>query len=745
MFKHLANLVTNYPRWVLALWLLVVGLALPLAVQVAEVLTGQAVAPPGSADPHIQELLATDFAMRSRYEMILVARSDGDRVGTPGFDEPYAGAVASALAEVRSASIQDYRNTSGLPLVSPDGQTTIGLIELDAPSLLEAKAGAKRLRDRFESEAALEFSLSGGPATLLEIEEISERDARRAELFGLPLSLAVLIVAFGALVAAGLPLLVAVASIIISFAVLFLLGQVYTFAVFTQSIVTMIGLATGIDYALLIVNRFREEYRVSLDSREAARVTTLSAGRAVAFSGLTVVLALTALLVPPLPFIQSMGIGSIVVIMVSVSVAVTALPAALALLGHRVNWLKVTRHEPGMRMRGFWRRRAELTMARPWLWVVGGVAFLLLLSLPVLRMQVSDSEERSLSMKTDAGKVAEALSSVGLKGFLNPVDILLDFGEQGFYHPNSVRSLSALSRELGLHEMIGGVFTATSTTLPRLLMFQYYGQQETALASPLADLARATVSDNGRFTLLRVFPTEALTPREGSRLIEWIGSTLDEAKVDAMLGGGFVVDRAWNAVLYRSFPISLALVYLFTLVLLALAFHSIVIPLKAIFLNTLTLGAAYGVITAVFQDGLLNQVVGLNSALGFVDHSAPLFIFAIVFGLSMDYEVFLVARIFEAHSRGRSDREAVASALEVTGGVITSAATVMIIVFSLFIFSEVILIKTLGVGLVVAILLDATLVRVILVPAFMNLAGRWNWWLPKPLALLATKVGMSHD
>src|SRR5690606_577577 len=294
----------------------------------------------------------------------------------------------------------------------------------------ERVAGVRAVLDR---AADVEFALSGGPATVVELEAVSNRDARRAELYGLPIALVILVLAFGALVAAGLPLLCAVATISVAAAVLFWLGHWLQFAVFTGTIVTMLGLATGIDYALLIVSRFREELRVDADPRAAAERTTLGAGRAVAFSGLTVMVALAALLIPPVAFIRSIGIGTMVVLLVSVLVAITAVPATLSLLGHRVNWLRVTRREPGLRSRAFWYARAVQIMKRPMLWTVVGGAVLVALALPALRMQVADPGARGLTQATEARQVVEGLSGLGLDGLLSPFDAVIDFGERGFY------------------------------------------------------------------------------------------------------------------------------------------------------------------------------------------------------------------------------------------------------------------------------------------------------------------------
>ncbi|HET8986247.1 MAG TPA: MMPL family transporter, partial [Trueperaceae bacterium] len=258
--------------------------------------------------------------------------------------------------------------------------------------------------------------------------------------------------------------------------------------------------------------------------------------------------------------------------------------------------------------------------------------------------------------------------------------------------------------------------------------------------SEIAPLARATISEDGRYVLVRVVPDGALTPADGGAIHAALTASLADLGLTGQIGGGYVRGTEWTEVLYRSFPLALGVVALATIVLLGLAFRSVLIPLKAVALNVLTVGAAFGVLTLVMQDGWLSRLLGTGPVLGYIDTSAPLFIFAIVFGLSMDYEVFLVARIREAHVAGLSDHDAVASALAATGGVITSAAAVMVTVFALFLFSHVELIRMLGLGLTVAVVLDATLVRLALVPALMTLAGRWNWWLPGPLRWLARQT-----
>lgn len=731
MFKLVGLLVSRYPRWVLVAWFVLALGSLPFGVRVGEVLTGQPEAPASGAAAAVKRVLARSFAQSEDDLLVLVVRGKPLAAGGADYDL-LLDELAERLLEVPHVTyVRDYRSAIGLELLDADANFSVVQIGLSTGGLADGKEIVGQVREVLGGFKGVTFDLSGGPATIIELEQVSERDARRAELFGLPISLLILLVAFGAAVAAGIPLVSAVTTISVSSALLFFLGQRFEFAVFTETIVTMLGLATGIDYALLIVNRFREELRATFDAREAARVTAATAGRAVAFSGLTVLVALSALLVPPVGFIRSIGLGAMVVLLVSVLVAITAVPATLALLGHRINWLRVSPREPGLRSRAFWRARAISIMRRPLFWALSGVSLLLLLALPALRMQVADPGARGLSEATEARRALGALERLGLEGVLNPFDVLVDFGEDTFYHPSHVRQVSLLARQLAELDGIANVLSPFALAgIPRLFLYQYYASAATALGSEVAPLVEATVSTDGRYVLLRLFPDGAITPSMGAELHDAIEEALAQVGLSARIGGSYVEGVEWTAALYDYFPLALALVALATALLLGLAFRSLLIPIKAVLLNALTVGAAFGVLTLVLQDGVISKLFGLGPVLGYIDTSAPLFIFAMVFGLSMDYEVFLVARIHEGHERGLSDREAVATALSTTGGVITSAAAVMITIFVVLMFSHVELIRTLGLGLSVAVLLDATLVRLALVPSVMVLAGEWNWWLP---------------
>ncbi|HEX7022040.1 MAG TPA: MMPL family transporter, partial [Trueperaceae bacterium] len=381
-------------------------------------------------------------------------------------------------------------------------------------------------------------------------------------------------------------------------------------------------------------------------------------------------------------------------------------------------------------------------------WAIGATLLLVVLGVPAYQMQLGDPEAKGLSRDTDAHQVQLALEDLNLAGFLNSYDVLIDFEgrDGGFFDARSVREIAEFTRAVGELDHVDEVMSPTTTPgVPGLFLYQYYASRETALASSLAELVRTTVSKDGHSALVKVYPTEGLTPAEGRQLAGDLRDLLARSDLHGLVGGDNVGDSEWTDVLYQKFPLAVGLVYLVTLVLLGTAFKSLLIPIKSILLNTLTVAASFGVITLVFQNGVGASLLGVSGGLGFVDTSVPIFIFAIVFGLSMDYEVFLVARIYEAHQRGMSDKEAVSEALGSTGGVISSAAAIMVVLFSLFIFSQVMLIKMLGVGLSLAVLLDATLVRLALVPAVMSLAGRWNWWMPRPAKRLVERLDLGHE
>lgn len=759
MFHRLSLLVIRKPRLILVTWFVIWLLALPFASRISEVLSSEVDTAPGSVAASVERDIRQNFATLDGYSVYLLSKAEAQPSPTD------AVAYESFLRELEdNPIIGDVTSPSEaltLPLKADNG-AAVARIDLNAADFAEAR----ELTYQLSQELPAGHHLTGGAALENELIDISEADVRRAELFGIPLSLIILIFAFGAVVAASLPLLVAMLSVTLSLALLFLIGQSWTLASYAQIIVTMLGLATGIDYALVIINRFREELRRGLDKVEATAITTRSAGRAVVSSGFTVMIALCALLIPRSQFVQSIGVGGIVVLLFSVSTSITLLPALLVLLGKNVNALSLTylwrrfrlyrhvkkgnvtfsSHQLGKRSQAFWQRWAERVLRYPWAWAVSGVALLLVLSLPALNMNLSVAGIQNLTEDVAARQDYDLLVDMRLDSLLRSYDILIDMGEKGFYHPSSVRKISKVTRAITKLEHTQYVLSPTyAPSLPSIMLHQYYATEELARQSVVAPLVESTVAPAGRYVLIQVFPERIINNGDAQEFQQQLYHLLSEHELQGRIGGAYVRDIEWLENIYTSFPWAILVVYLATFVLLGLLFHSLLIPLKSIIVNTLTVLASFGIITLVIQEGYGGQLLGLSAPLGFIESAIPIFIFASVFGISMDYEVFLMARLFEAHQNGLSDREAVTYAIARTGSVITNAAAIMVVVFMVFLFSHLILIKTLSLGLSVAVLLDATLVRLAIVPATMLLLGRLNWWLPKPVAWLAQRLDLQHD
>ncbi|MDZ7707554.1 MAG: MMPL family transporter [Trueperaceae bacterium] len=731
MIDRLASLLLARPRAVLLVWTLILAVGAPTAARLSSVLSTDAGFAPGGAAEHVDRVLGDAFASHDRPELLLVSEAP---------TSAFRGVVDRVADLDQVVAVRDGRNDPLLQELAM--QLSVALVEVRDGDDGQVASAVDAVRAAVADRSGDPIYVTGASVVDLDLKRTSERDAFRAELIGLPLSLAVLVVVFGSWVAASLPLIAAVTSITVSFALLFVLGQLVQIAAFAQIIVTMLGLAIGIDYALLLVNRYREELRNDPDTETALRVTLRTAGASVLFSGSTVLLALSALLVPPLGFVRTMGAASMIVLAVGMAVAVTAVPAMLVLLGANVDAGRIGRRAPGTRSTTFWRSWSERVLARPRLWTITGTTFLLLISSATLTMRFGFSGVEGITGTSDTSRAQRLLVDAGLAGLLEPYNVLLDFGERGFFHPSSVRAVSGFAREIRTLDDVDRVLAPTTAgTLPGLFVQQYYATRELAMESPLADVARATVSTAGRYALIRAFPTGAEVSSSLGRTLEQMAQ---EAGLVAVVGGARVGGQEWTRTLYGNFPWAMALVFVSTFVLLGLAFRSLAIPLKSLVLNTLTVGSAFGVITLVFQHGWAGGLFGVPGGLGFVETSVPIFIFAVVFGLSMDYEVFLISRVAESHRLGRSDREAVGDALASTGGVITSAALIMVVVFSVFLFSSVVLIKTLALGLTVAVLLDATLVRSVLVPSTVVLLGDWNWRIPRWLGRLIDRIGLQH-
>ena len=744
MFKLIADLVSKRPVWVLLFWVVLLVVSAPFAALAPKRLVGSASAVANSEAQAVNKLFETKFNQKQIDRTIVVSQSS---LGSedPKFKNQYNTLTAELGRLNGVSSVTRYYDDSPLKLRSKDlefdGKTiTATILET---RLKKPEAVLENIREKVKASTIpdTKFYVTGATAVTQDFLNLSESDTKRSEFSALPLIALILVLAFGALVAAGIPLIVGMVSITVAMAAVYGVTQFFEVSSFAQSVITMLGLGAGIDYALLLVNRFREELASGRDPRQAAANTSRTAGRAVAFSGLTVAIAMAALLVPNLLFVRSMGIAGVIVVILTVLSSITAVPAMLALLGDRVNSPRKFQFKftSSSQSNGFWHIWAERVMHRPWLSSILIVAFLLFLAAPALQMQLGYTGAFGLSNHVESRKGLALIQPLELGGAMDSFEIVLDLGKPGGFDSEARRNWRKLDKALVAMSDVRVVIS------PFLVGLSDSNGGTGNGFGALDTLTKRSISSDRQYLHMSVIPKNAVHPAEINGWIERLRSSIKNAGFSKhLLGGSPIGAQEFTNSLISAMPISIGTVFIATFILMAIAFRSLLIPLKSIIMNTLTVAASYGVITLIFQKGLFASLLNIPTDVGAIDSSLPLVMFAVTFGLSMDYEIFLLSRVQEAHLSGMNTTNSVKSALERTAGVITSAALIMLVVFIAFVQGDVVANKTIGLGLAVAVALDASLVRLILVPAVLQLAGEWNWWLPSGLKRLMPKVSLEH-
>ncbi|HEY3906627.1 MAG TPA: MMPL family transporter [Streptosporangiaceae bacterium] len=677
---------------------------------------------PGSQSQQEQALAAKTFG-RDSGDVVVLYSSKQLRVGDPAFKSAVTRTLA-ALPAGKVISTATYWPSHSTDFVNKAGNETYAVIELaghsDAARITNYDAISGKL-----SAPGLTTRIGGFTPTEEAINHEVTSDIGRAEGLSMPILLILLLFIFGGLVAASLPLAVGGIAILGSFTALRLITLVTPVAIYSVNITTILGLGLAIDYGLFIVGRFREELRKSgPDSTQAALARTMAtAGRTVAVSGVTVSVALASLMLFPETFLRSMGYGGVATVVVDMLAALTVLPALLAVLGPRVNALRV---RGALRVRaagsqaprsltdestGGWYRLARSVMRRPVAYAATIVVVLLALGAPFLHVVWGGTDARVLPAAAQARVVTEALNRDFAGNPTAPIESLVSFTGPIAGSPARGAELTSYANDLArVPGVIGAQVAGVRDNIARVDL-RYN-------ADPMSVAARTIVTQ-----------ARAVAPPAGAH---------------AVIGGQTAQLADELSSLSSTLPWMALVMAAATFVLLFLAFGSVVLPLKAIVMNVLSLSATFGVVVWIFQWGHLSGLLRFTST-GAIDPSTPILMLAILFGLSMDYEVFLLSRIRERYDVTGDNTDAVASGLQRTGGVITSAALLLVIVVGAFSASGITFIKLMGVGMIVALIVDATIVRVLLVPATMRLLGRANWYAPRPLRRLYAKYGISES
>ncbi|HEX6518696.1 MAG TPA: MMPL family transporter [Streptosporangiaceae bacterium] len=718
MFEAWGRALYRRRRLVLVIGVLFVAFAGLWGTGVFGKLTsGNSFTPPDSQSQHEQNLADQTFG-RNDADVVVLYRSATMTVSDPAYQQ----AVATGLARLPRADIAKITtywsahspSRSSAGLVSADRHSTYAVLQLagadDAARQKAFKAIKSDLSDLGGGQGSAATNLTaqvgGTVATENAINNEVTANIGKAEGFSMPVLLILLMVIFGSLAAASLPVAIGVVAILGSFTVLRLLTLVTTVSIYSVNITTILGLGLAIDYGLFIVTRFREELHRQPTVEQAVARTVATAGRTVAVSGVTVAVALTSLMLFPEVFLRSMGYGGVATVAVDMIAALTILPALLAVLGHRVNAIRVRRTAVKPRTDeagGGWYRLAHSVMRRPLIYVTVIVIGLLALGAPFLRIQWGGTDARSLPSTATARLVQEALDTQ--------------------FPANSTAPIEAL------------VTHTSNTDLPAYL--------QRIDAIPGVTHAQVT-AESGGTARIDVGYTPATVSSQARHIVTQIRDLAPPAGAIVLVGGGTaqLVDELSS--LGATLPWMALEVALATFVLLFLAFGSVVLPLKAIVMNVLSLSATFGVIVWIFQWGHLSRLLQFTPT-GSIDPTMPILMLAIIFGLSMDYEVFLLSRVREAYDQTGDNAGSIATGVARTGGLITSLAGLLIIVVGAFSASGITFIKLTGVGMIVALVVDASVVRVLLVPATMRLLGRANWWAPGPLRRLYARYGISEE
>jgi RND superfamily putative drug exporter len=773
----------------------------------------------------VDRALAEEFGRRGANHYLLFRDPTGQLLAT---DPAFQAEVEETLAPLREApdvaAIYSYGGPGSEALadllLSADRRSSLAVVTLTVP-VDEATADYPAFRERVRSDR-LEVVVGGWPGATRAFTALAEEDLRRAELVTLPLTLLLLVLVFGSLVAAGLPLLVGGLAILGTLAGVGLLARLTPTSVFVLNVATMLGLAIAIDYALFLVSRFREElHRPGASIEDALGRTTATAGRAVFVSGLMVAIGVAGLAFFPTPALRSIAIGGALVVVLGVGFSLTALAALLAILGHRVDRLRLRLPrprwartggggedewpaprgagcplgDPALRRQsrmnpagvggdaaiaggvfspgcplgvtsssqpsalwaisnpadrrravstpsspsahGFWHALATRVMRRPLAFLIPTLVVLLLAGLPFAAYHGGSPGMTMLPPDQEARQLYDAVQRDFPQTSLSPVYVLLRPAQGVMTDAANLAALRAFGEEVERQpgvRRVEGLWAYVNDVLPGATPAQVAAGLR--LRDDWRQLAGRFVSEDA--ALLEVMSGGDDTDPANEALVAWLraqGPALAGGAFAVQVGGGTAVTLDLVAGINRRAPIAVGFVVVVTYFILFLLLGSVLLPLKAILMNLLSLTASYGALVWVFQEGHFSGALGFEP-LGYTTATVPVMMFCFVFGLSMDYEVLMLTRIKEEYERTGDNALAVARGLEATGRVVTSAALVMVVVFGAFGVSRILLVQSLGVGLALAVALDATLVRALLVPATMRLLGDWNWWVPARLRRL---------
>jgi len=735
-FDRLGRFVVRRARLVVVAWAVLIAVAIPFAPQVPDALRAGGFIRDDLESARARTLLEEELGSPPS-ALVVAFHSDALVAGSPAFET----AAASAMRDIPTAPhvVRVVSHLVQPRQVSADGHTAYDVVLLDLPAD-DSPDALPILRERLGQAPGMTVELAGGPAFYGDVQHVSERDLQRSEIISLPLAALALLLVFGSVIAAGVPLVVGGSSVLVALAAIFVLAQLTPMSIFVLNLATLLGLGLGVDYSLLLTSRFREELanRPTDDRdrvREAVRITVATAGRAVFFSGLTVLLGLLGLVLFEFMILRSVGMAGATVVGLAVLAALTLLPALLALFGGHLDRLAIRRVQARPAAEGRWARLARWVMRRPVAVLVPTLAFLLLLGSPFLHVRFNAPDASILPPDVPSRAAFDRLREDFGEGEFAPIAIAIRTQGPATTADN-LNALFDYSRRIAADPRVTRVESLVDVD-PRMTLAQY--QLLYADPSGPRDRFTATVlnaTTKGDLTAFTITTPYGPNRDEGRALVRELragsGPLAAPDGMTILIGGGAadvtdVVDGV-----AADFPRTAVFIIVSTYLVLFALLRSVVLPAKALVMNALSITASFGALVWIFQDGNLSALLGFQPV-GFVETTQPVILFCVLFGLSMDYEVFLLSRMKEVWDTTRDNTEAVARGLERSGRIVTSAALIVVVVAGSFAFADIVLIKALGLGVAIAVALDATIVRALLVPSTMRLLGHRNWWMPASL------------
>ena len=723
-------------RWfIVVFWVLAVGASVPFAVTISSKLQSSIAQPSDTESAHVsQELVGTFHQPQS--QVFVVFRSTGARVTDANYQAEVAGFINAAQGFSHVVSAQQQAPAA-------DGRTTFVIVGFDQDDETTAKA-IPDFQKLVPTGGPAAAALTGTAVVDNELTQTATQDLEHVEAISLPITLLVLLIVFGTVVAAAMPLGLALFAVPVALALMTVINAFIPLNIFVLNISTIMGLGISIDYSLFVVRRYREELALGHEGDEAIGRTLATAGEAILFSAITVIIGFIGLFLLRTPFMTAIGIGGALTVGCSVLAALTLLPAVLSIVGSHVNALRVPLlwrltlpHPNRDTQRGFWYRLAQAEMRMPVVFIVLVLVIVGVLAAPVTQLNIGSAGVGSLPKDSQARQALTTLATNYGSFSTNTFTVIAHTPDgSNVLTPSNLTKVASLSQWIAQRAHVTSVISLTSipatagqTSLGAQQLIGLYSSGAYEQVPSLVQLVRATTKNDA--TILTVSSDLGIDTAASKQLLASLrhdsGGAADGLSI--LVGGTQAQSADLNSVIYGNFPLTVVFILIATYVLLLIMLRSLLLPLKAVIMTGLSVSAAFGAMVFVFQQGHLQDQLNFTPT-GSVDNVIPILMFCLLFGLSMDYEVFLVSRMREEWRNSGDNVTAVAHGLERSGGVVTNAALLFIIVAGSFIFTRISQTQEVGLGLAVAVFVDAFLVRSLLVPSVMRLFGRANWWFP---------------